>query len=145
MPELAPATLAAAAGDDAAMAALRVSALALADGNDWARCDDHEVIVQLAAAQAQGRLATHAPPAARLYRLAPVPAPGAAPAPAPAPASSPRAAPASASSSAAAETTFSAALDTAAMVAVLQQAAQDGVPFCEECARAAAARQQAAA
>jgi branched-chain amino acid transport system ATP-binding protein len=36
-------------------------------------------------------------------------------------------------------------LDVAAMVAVLVQAAQDGVPFCEECARAAAAQQQAAA
>jgi hypothetical protein len=44
-----------------------------------------------------------------------------------------------------AETTFGAELDVAAMVAVLVQAAQDGVPFCEECERAAAAQQQAAA
>jgi hypothetical protein len=29
------------------------------------------------------------------------------------------------------------------MVAVLLQAAQDGTPFCEECARAAAAQQAA--
>jgi hypothetical protein len=41
----------------------------------------------------------------------------------------------------AAETTFGSDLDVAAMVAVLVQAAQDGVPFCEECARAAAETQ----
>ena len=145
MPELVPMPVAAAAGDDVAMAALRVNALALADGNDWSRCDDHEVVLHVAVAQAQGRLATHAPPAAQLYRLAPVLAPGAAPASAPAPAPSPRATAAAASSFTATETTFSAALDTAAMVAVLLQAAQDGVPFCEECARSAAAQRQAAA
>ena len=33
---------------------------------------------------------------------------------------------------------FGSELDVQAMVAVLVQAAQDGVPFCEECARTAA-------
>ena len=138
MPELATVGLAAAAGDDAEMAALRVSALTLADGQDWSRYGDHEVIAQMAAALTQARWITGAPTKATLYRLAPVLAPQAAPAPAPAPAPSPRAAPAAASSTAA-ETTFSAALDPTAMVAALRQAAQSGVPFCEECARAAAA------
>jgi hypothetical protein len=140
MPEPVPASLAAAAGDDATMAALRSRALALTEGIDWSRYDDHEVITQLAAAHAQGRPATQAPPAAQLYRLAPPLVPAAKPAPAPAP--SPRAAPAA--PALAAETTFGALLDAAAMVAVLQQAAQDGTPFCEECARAAAAQRATA-
>ena len=67
------------------------------------------------------RLPTAAPPTA---------------APPPPPAAAPRAAAAAPAS--VAETTFGPQLDVAAMVAVLQQAAQDGVPFCEECARAAA-------
>ena len=137
MPELAPTSLGAAAGDDAVMVPLRVSALTLADGNDWSRHDDHQVITQLAAAQAQGRLAAHAPPAAKLYRLAPVAA--AAPVPAPSPRAARAASPSAAAGAAAtAQSSFSTMLDTAAMVAALQLAAQDGVPFCEECAREAA-------
>lgn len=139
-----PAGLESAAGDDTAMSALRLSAVALADGTDWSRLDDHAVIAQCLAAQAQGRLAPQAHPAPQLYRLAPasVSAAAAAPSP-PAPAPSPRAAPAAPALEA--ETTFSLNIDVASMVGALQQAAQDGVPFCEECARAAAARQQAAA
>ena len=141
MPESATPSVAAAAGDDAAMAALRVGALSLSDGSDWSRCDDHEVVAQVAAAQARGRMrGGQAPAPAKLFRLALAPAPAAAAAPAPAP--SPRAAPAA--TAAAIETTFSPALDVAAMVAALLQAAQDGTPFCEECARAAAAQRAAA-
>ena len=40
--------------------------------------------------------------------------------------------------------TFSSQLDAAAMAAVLSDAAASGVPFCEECAKAAAAARQAA-
>jgi hypothetical protein len=69
--------------------------------------------------------------------------PQAAPAAAPPPAAARRAAAAAAAASpGAAEGTFDAALDTAAMVEALQQAARDGVPFCEECERE---RQQAEA
>ncbi len=142
MPESAPLPLpvAASAGDEVAMAALRVSALSLADGSDWSRCDDHEVVAQVAVAVARGRLrGGQVAVAAKLFRLAPVLAPQAAPAPALAP--SPRAAPAAVA--AAAETTFNSLLDTAAMVAALRQAAQDGVPFCEECERARLAREAA--
>jgi hypothetical protein len=128
-------------GDDAALAALRLRALELADGNDWSRYEDHEVVAQLAAAQTQGRGgASPAPAGVRLFRLAPAPE-AAAPSP-PAPAPSPRAA--AAAVPLAAETTFGLGLDVAAMVAVLRQAAQDGTPFCEECARAAAAQRAAA-
>lgn len=73
----------------------------------------------------------------RLVRLA-------GPAAAPPPPASPRreAAPAAAAAPA---TTFTPTLDAAAMAAVLVQAARDGVPFCEECARAAPQNGQAAA
>ena len=71
-----------------------------------------------------------------LYGLAAVRAPAAAPAPPASSPSAPRAAPVAAAPPV--ETTFGSDLDVAAMVAVLVQAAQDGVPFCEECARAAA-------
>jgi len=129
--------LAPAAIDDAALAPLRTLAVALADGTDWSRADDHQLIDQLAAALARGRLRTGAAAAPKLSRLVPTVAPAPAPAPPPPAASSPRpSAPVAAPPPA--ETTFGSELDVAAMVAVLQQAAQDGVPFCEECARAAA-------
>lgn len=137
--------LAHAPGDDTEMGALRNTALQSADGTDWSRVDDHQVVEHVAAAVLAGRLpgsaqATRAP----LRRLvANVAAPAASPPP-PAP-SPPAAAPSPASAPAAADTTFGLDLDVAAMVATLMQAAQDGTPFCEECARAAAAQQQAAA
>jgi|WetSurMetagenome_2_1015567.scaffolds.fasta_scaffold00932_6 hypothetical protein len=120
-------------GNDAAMARLRLTALALADGTDLSRIDDHRLVDHLAATAAAGRLRI-AGAAPRLLRLVPAPAPAAAPA-AP-PAGAPRAAPVAAPP--AAETTFGSDLDVAAQVAVLQQASRDGVPFCEECAKAAA-------
>ena len=121
--------------DDGAMAQARLLALALGDGTDWSRCGDHQVLHALAVAPpTQGPAA----PVALMQLVAP-PAPAPAPAP-PAPSPAPRAAaPAAAPAPAAADGTFGTALDVAAMVAVLQQAARDGVPFCEECARAAAA------
>ena len=119
-------------GDDAALARLRMTALALADGTDLSRIDDHRLLDHLAAAAAAGRLRI-AGAAPKLLRLVPAPAP--APAPAAPPASAARVAPVAAP--AAAETTFGSDLDVAAMVAVLVQAAQDGTPFCEECERQA--------
>jgi hypothetical protein len=77
----------------------------------------------------------------QLRRLVPLLAPAPPP---PAPASSPRPAAAPAAAPPAAETTFGSDLDVAAMVAVLQQAAQDGVPFCEECEKAKRAATAAA-
>jgi hypothetical protein len=126
--------LAPAVGDDAALAALRLAALALADGTELSRLDDHQLFDHLAALVADGRLRTAgARPELRRLVLAAAPAPAPAPLPvAPAPRAAPVAPPP------AAETTFGSELDVAAMVAVLVQAAQDGVPFCEECARAAA-------
>ncbi len=122
-------------GDDAAMARLRGTAQALADGVDLSRADEHAVTEQLAHALADGRLRAGFGATPTLRRLVLAPA-----APAPPPASaSPRAAPVAPPP--AVETTFNPNLDVASMVAVLVQAAQDGVPFCEECARAAAKRQ----
>ena len=133
--------LARSVGDAAAVAALRRTALALADGTDLSRIDDHQLLDQLAAAAAAGRLrSTGAPP--ELLRLVTAPALVAAPAPSPRPSAS-RAAPAAPPS--AVETTFDSDLDAAAMAAVLVQASQDGVPFCEECAKAAAKRAAAEA
>jgi hypothetical protein len=127
--------LAHAVGDDAALAALRLMTLGLADGTELSRLDDHQLIDQLATAVADGRLrTTGARP--KLRRLVPTTAPAPAPSPV---ASARRAAPVAPPP--AAETTFGSDLDVAAMVAVLVQAAQDGVPFCEECARAAAETQ----
>jgi len=130
--------VAAAAGDSAAVLPLRLVAPALADGTDWSRVDDQAVVDQIGAALAQGRLLIGATQQLQLRRLVsaepPVPPP---PPPPPAAASAPRSAPAAAPPPAV-ETTFGSELDVQAMVAVLVQAAQDGVPFCEECARAAA-------
>lgn len=118
-------------GDDARMAVLRRLAWSLRDGTDWSRVDDQGVVEQLHAFASrlpvrEGRLL--------LQRLAPPPvAEAAAP---PAPAAAPRAAPAATPPAPAAETTFGADVDVAAQVAALVQAAQDGVPFCEECERA---------
>lgn len=138
-----PPDLGQAVGDDAAMQPLRLAALALADGSDLSRCDDHQVVQQLQVAVAQGRLPSGDAVAPTLRRLAPVGAPPP-PAPAPPPASAARAPAAAVAPPPAVETTFGLDLDVAAMVAVLQQAAQDGTPFCEECARAAAAQRAAA-
>lgn len=128
--------------DDADAGELRGYALGLADGTDWSRLDDAQVKQQLAVALDDGRLRTGAGARVVLHGLGQVLAPVAAPPP-PAPAPSPRAAPAAAPSPA--ETTFGADLDVAAQVAALVQAAQDGVPFCEECAKAAAQRAAAKA
>jgi hypothetical protein len=115
-------------GDDAAMARLRSTAQALADGVDLSRADEHAVTEQLAHALAEGRLRAGSGAAAKLRRLVVAPAPAA---PAPPAAASPRAARVAPPS--VAETTFNPNLDVAAMVAVLEQAARDGTPLCEEC------------
>jgi len=130
-----PADFPSAIVDGAASARLRLAALGLGDGSDLSRCDDHQIVELLGAAVAQGRLAAGPVAAPQLLKL-PTSAPPAAAPPPPAPAAAPRAA--AAAQASVAETTFGAELDVAAMVVALQQAAQDGVPFCEECARAAA-------
>ena len=125
-------------GDGAAIEVLRLTARALADGTELLRIDDHQLVDHVAAAVAAGRLRTSGA-APRLQRLVPAEAPAPTPSPSPAPrATAPRATPVAAP--AAVETTFGSDLEVAAMVAVLVQAAQDGTPFCEECAKAAAAR-----
>lgn len=78
----------------------------------------------------------------RLLRLVRLAGPAAAPPP---PASPRREAVPAAAPAAAPATTFTPTLDAAAMAAVLVQAAREGVPFCEECARAAPQNGQAAA
>lgn len=123
--------------DDAGSGLLRGAAVALADGSDISRFDGHMLVDQLAAALADGRLRdVRGAGAMKMLRLVPVATP-APPPPPPAPAPSPRAQ-AAGPAPAPAESTFDAGLDVAAMVAVLVRAAQDGVPFCEECASAAA-------
>jgi len=119
--------------DDADAGQLRWYAAGLHEGTDWWRLDDAQVKDQLAAALDEGRLRTGQGAKVELRpldQLQPVPLPAL-----PAPASSPRAAPAPAPA-APVETTFAPNLDVAAQVAVLLQAARDGVPFCEECERA---------
>lgn len=95
-------------------------------------------IVELAASLVCGsRLRLAGPIPRRLEGLPAVVAPAAAaPAPAPPRAASPpsRSAPAEA-----AEPSFRLDLDAALLAAMLRGAAQDGTPFCEECARAARA------
>lgn len=126
--------LAPAVGDDAALAALRLMTLGLADGTELSRLDDQQLVDHLATAVAEGWLrSAGARPVLR--RLVPAPAP----APTPAPVTSVRRA-APVAPPPGAESTFGSGLDVAAMVAVLVRAARDGVPFCEECARAAAER-----
>jgi hypothetical protein len=107
----------------------------LADGTDLSRLDDPALFDQLGTVLAEGRLRTGGE-TRRLLKLVQK-VTSASPPPPPPPASAPRAAPAAPPP--VVETTFGSELDVAAMVAVLVQAAQDGVPFCEECARAAAA------
>ncbi len=120
-------------GDEAAMAALR-AALAARGGTTW-RQGEHGV---LRAALAAG-LDLGKPLRTQTYRLASV---AAGPAAAPAPARSagpPRAAPAPvASGPVPGELTPD--LDAGAMAQALLEASRDGAPFCEECARAAAAQ-----
>jgi len=125
-------------GDDAAMSRLRLTGQALADGADLSRVDDHAMTEQLAHALAEGRLRAGLGTAPTLRRLVVAAAPAAPP-----PAAGPRVT--RVAPPAAAATTFEPDLDVAATVAVLVQAAQDGVPFCEECARAAAKRAAAEA
>lgn len=124
----------------------RLTLHGLADGTDLSRLDDSQIKQQLAAALEQGRLRAAAGPALLLRPVGQglLPPPAAPPA---APVSSPRpAAPAAAAAPPPAiESTFGSDVDVEAMVAVLRAAAQDGVPFCEECARAKAKRQMAEA
>jgi hypothetical protein len=126
--------LAHARGDDAGLALLRASAATTADGMPICRLDDDALFDHLAAALETGRLRWRGP--ADELRLLPLVLTTATPAPAPAsPAPAPpRAAPTPAPASPAPAQAF----DVAAMVAALEQAARDGAPFCEECARAGA-------
>ena len=122
-------------GNDVDMARLRQQVQQAYPADLWWHCDDHQVLTG-AGLLARPHAAARAATGLQMRPLAltpPAPAP-AAPAPAPSPAAAARrAAPAAAP----APGTFDAELDVAAMVAVLQQAARDGAPFCEECARAA--------
>ncbi len=128
-------------GDAVVMARLRQLALAAGAEATPLMCDDHALAERITAGITAGSMRVCGPAQAlRLYGLATVSA--ATPA-ASAAAAAPRAAPVAPPPPA--ETTFGPDLDVATMVAVLVQAAQDGVPFCEECAKAAAKRQREAA
>lgn len=123
-------------GHDAPMSVRRREAWALADGSDWTRVDDFGVLDALDAAGGLRRADTEPRPTLQPLRLV-APAPVAAPPPAPAAAPAPRAAaPAAAPAEPAG---FPEGVDVAAQVAVLQQAAREGVPFCEVCEREAQA------
>lgn len=117
--------------DDLHGADLRRRAHAAGLGIEWSREDDHAVIAFLAWA-APAQAGSDAPKAYRLAaRAAPAPAPAAAAGPRPARAAGPVA-------PAASQDTLSPDVDAAATARNLREAANDGVPFCEECARAAA-------
>lgn len=120
-------------GDDVMMARLRLLALAAGAESSPSLCDDQSLADRITAGITAGSIRVCGPAQPlTLLGLAAVRAPVAAPARAAAP---PRAA---AVALHAVETTFGPDLAVAAMVSVLLQAAQDGTPFCEECAKAAA-------
>ncbi|WP_205702693.1 hypothetical protein [Rubrivivax rivuli] len=127
----------AAAGHEAVMARVRQQVQQAFPGELWWHCDDHQVLTG-ASLLAHRHATPGAAAGLQMRRLAPTqpaPAPAASPpAPAPSPAAASRVA---APAAAPAAGTFELDVDVAAMVAVLQQAARDGVPFCEECVRAA--------
>jgi guanyl-specific ribonuclease Sa len=107
----------------------------LSDGADYSRLDDHGVLVQVVAAILSRTLgAAQAPAQSSKFRLTTKPTASPAPSSAPARARSSATAPAPA--------VAEPELDVEAQVAVLQQAAKDGTPFCEECEKAR--KQQAA-
>ena len=128
--------LADALDDDARLARHRAAALALDEGIPLPLLDGHAVLALLGTAIASGRLRLDDERPALMSLVA---ARVGAPATAPAATSPPRRASPSAPPSTP-DATFGDALDVGAMVAVLTQAAADGTPFCEECAKAAAAR-----
>ena len=127
--------------DDVGRGALRSAALGLADGTELSRLDDAQLKDHLVAAMMARRLDT-AVGAPVVLRALTQRTERAAAAPAPA-ASRPRVAPVAPAP--AAETTLGSDVDIDAMVAVLVKAARDGVPFCEECAKATAKRALAVA
>jgi hypothetical protein len=99
------------------------------------RLSDEAVLTQIAGLVRSGALEIH-------RKVVPIPSPGSAAQPAPSPPfplseRRPPAKPVTQPEAA----TFTAALDDEALAGVLIDAADGGVPFCEECARAAAARQ----
>lgn len=121
--------------DDTVIAAGRLAALALSDGTELSRCDDHQIADLLRSAPR-----SFEPPgggALQLYPLAAAAASAAAPL---APSAPPRRSAAAAEPTAVSLSALSPDLDVAAMVRVLTEAARDGVPFCEECERARKAR-----
>ncbi len=124
-------------GDDAAMARLRLLAGSAGVEATPLILDDQALADQLAARIATGAIRVcGARQAPKLYGVTSTPVAAAA---APAPSSAtPAPAPAAKAAPAPAETTFGSGMDPAAMAATLREAARDGVPFCEECARAAA-------
>lgn len=135
-------------GNDAVQSQLRGVARELAEGTDLSGLDQHQLVALLTPWVANAWLCDEAASSQTMsYRLVPVAAPAAAPATAaPAPASPrPAAAAAAAAPADPVASTFAANLDVEAMVAVLRAAAQAGVPFCEECARATARQQVAEA
>ena len=159
---LAHRALAPALRDPMAMAALRRLSLAHAGGAELNLLDDHDVLSVLCRAVVGGRLwlrgmaatsAAETPDAATSkpegFGVAAAPPAGGAPSPpAPAPTPSSRApAPMAPPPPPAAPPPPDAPpdLDNAAQAATLREAARTGVPFCEECAKAARAREAAAA
>jgi hypothetical protein len=131
-------------GDEVAMARLRLQAASIGAEISPAMLDDHALADRIEAGITSGSMRVCGAAAAlKLYGLVSSKAPAVAPAaPAPAP-TAPRASPAAPPPPV--ETTFGSDLDVAAQVAVLVQAARDGVPFCAECAKAAAKRAAAEA
>jgi hypothetical protein len=131
--------LTAAALDEAGTAGVRAAVLQLDEGLPLPTVGEHDLLALVRAAVRSGRLRIDRAPPALLSLVSVVQAP------APAPAAPPPRAPVRArppAPSPAVDATF-ADLDVGAMVAVMEQAARDGTPFCEECARAA--RERAAA
>lgn len=123
--------------DGAGLQALRADASCVDEGEDLSRLDDHALLDLLAAQISAGVMRVCGQRSeTTLYRLVLTQAAAPPPAPAPSPAPTPARGSAAPPPLAAVDSTFPASLDVAAMVATLRQAAQEGVPFCEECAKA---------
>ena len=130
-------------GNEVVMSRLRQLAQSSGADESPLMSDNQALADRIAASIMSGSIRVCGPAkAVTLYGLTTLKAPAAAPAPPAAAPTAPRSAPVAPPPPV--ETTFGSELDVAAMVAVLRAAAKEGVPFCEECAKAAVKRQLAA-
>lgn len=126
-------------GDHYAMRLLRAQLADAVRDAQVPQLSDVAVVNRIVSLVAQGRLQLRGPFAPLREGGGVTTVAEAAPSPAPAPAARPTPQSSSRATAMAAEPSFSPNVDVAALAATLTDAAKDGTPFCEECARAARA------